>query len=346
VPRGVEKGADPVSVFRKILVTGGSAVAGTAMKAVAREYPASEFVFIGSKECDLIDREQTFAFFERTRPDAVVHLAALSGGIGLSMKHPATVLRDNVLMNFNVLEAARTFGVAKTVMTLTTGMYPVEASLPLREASVHDGPPHPSNYGSSFAKRLVEPAIRAYREEYGLNVIGLVPNGIFGENDNFHAHDAPMVPTLIRRFCENRHGDGEIVLWGDGTPLREYTYARDVARAFLWCLHHYDDAQILNTGTTEELSIREIATLIATFVGVDPSRIAFDTSKPNGIHRKNSDNGRFVSLSGFRYTPFREGLERTVRWFVETSEKSPGAIRTAGKAGLAAQRQQRRRENG
>ncbi|MHB1011366.1 MAG: NAD-dependent epimerase/dehydratase family protein [Desulfobacteria bacterium] len=327
-----------MTIYKKILVTGGSAVAGTAMKAIAGEYPESEFVFIGSRDCDLVDREKTFAFFEKTRPDAVVHLAALSGGIGLSMKYPASVLRDNVLMNFNVLEAARSFGVGKTVMTLTTGMYPMDAPLPLREESIHDGPPHPSNYGSSFAKRLIEPSIRAYREEYGINVIGLVPNGIFGENDNFHENDAPMVPTLIRRFYENRHGDGKIVLWGDGTPLREYTYAKDVARAFLWCLNHYDDPQILNTGTTEELSIRKIATLIAGFIGVDPSRIAFDTSRPNGIHRKNSDNGRFVALSGFRYTPFRDGLKETIRWFVEASETSPGSIRTTGKCGLAAQR--------
>ena len=120
--------------------------------------------------------------------------------------------------------------------------------------------------------------------------------------------------------------------------MREYTYAKDVARAFLWCLHNYDDPRILNTGTTEELSIREIAAMIAGFIGVDPSRIAFDTSRPNGIHRKNSDNGRFVALSGFRYTPFRDGLEQTIRWFVEASEKSPGSIRTAGKCGLAAQR--------
>lgn len=321
-------------MYRKILVTGGSAVAGSALKAIHREeFPEHDFTFIGSKECNLLDRERTLAFVKELQPDAIIHFAAISGGIGLSMKYPATLLRDNVLLNFNVLEAARLCGVAKTVMTLTTGMYPPDAPLPLKEDYIHDGPPHSSNYGSSFAKRLVEPAVRAYREEYGMKVIGLVPNGIFGENDNFNENDAPMVPTLIRRFHQNRHTGDPIVIWGDGTPLREYTYAKDVARAFMWCLKHYDDPAILHTGTTEELSIKEMALLIAEFSGIDPARLTFDTTKPNGIFRKGTDNTRFVSLSGFHYTPFREGIKNTVRWFQQMSEKSPEQIRTGGKSG-------------
>ena len=320
-------------MYRTILVTGGSAVAGSALKAIHREeFPEHDFTFIGSKECNLLDREATLTFVADLGPDAIIHFAALSGGIGLSMKHPATLLRDNVMMNFNVLEAARRCGVKKTVMTLTTGMYPPDAPLPLREESIHNGPPHASNYGSSFAKRLVEPSVRAYREEYGMNVIGLVPNGIFGENDNFNENDAPMVPTLIRRFHSNRNTTEPLVIWGDGTPLREYTYAKDVARAFMWCLKHYDEPQILHTGTTEELSVRDMAFLIAEFLGVDPARIQFDTSKPKGIQRKGTDNSRFVSLSGFRYTPFREGIEATVRWYCRMSEASPGEIRTGSKS--------------
>jgi Nucleoside-diphosphate-sugar epimerases len=248
-------------MYRKILVTGGSAVTGSALKSIIGDYSESTFFFINSKDCNLVDSNKTIAYISELQPDAIIHLAAISGGIGLSMKYPATLLRDNVLMNFNILEAGRRCNIKKIVMTLTTGMYPENAPLPLKEEYIHNGHPHESNYGSSFAKRLVDPAVKAYRAEYGLNIIGLVPNGIFGENDNFNYDDAPMVPTLIRRFYENRHGNSKIVIWGDGTPLREYTYAKDVARAFMWCLNHYNDAQILNIGTTEELSVKEIAYL-------------------------------------------------------------------------------------
>jgi len=325
-------------MYRKILVTGGSAVAGSALKAIHQsEYPDHDFTFIGSKECNLLDQEATIQFVKDLRPDAIIHWAAISGGIGLSMKHPASMLRDNVMLNFNVLEAARLCRVQKTIMTLTTGMYPNDAPIPLKEDFIHDGPPHESNYGSSFAKRLVEPAIRAYREEYGMNVIGLVPNGIFGENDNFNENDAPMVPTLIRRFHTDRETVEPIVIWGEGTPLREYTYAKDVARAFMWCLLNYDHHQIMHTGTIEELAVKEIALQIAEFMGVDKARIRFDTAKPKGIFRKNTDNSRFVALSGFRYTSFKEGLRNTVRWFRETSATSPEKIRTQAKGKMRAQ---------
>jgi GDP-L-fucose synthase len=318
-------------MFRKIAVTGSSAVAGTAVRAIHKEYH-SEFHFLSSKDCDLRNPEQTLAFFEMLKPDGIIHLAAVSGGIGLSLKHQGSMLRDNVFMNLSVMEAARKIGVRKLVMALTTGMYPPNAPLPLTEDSIHEGAPHGSNYGSSFAKRLVEPAIRGYREEYGLPVVGLIPNGIFGENDNFNFEDAPMLPALIRRFYENRNTTDEIVIWGDGTPLREYTYSRDVARAFLWALHNYDDAQILNSGTTEELSIRDIALLIAKHMGVDPARIRFDTSKPNGVFRKGSDNSRFVKLAGFEYTPFAEGLRRTIEWFIDAYENRRDQLRLYSKS--------------
>lgn len=314
-------------MFKKILVTGSSAVAGSAVRAVHGEYPDTAFVFLTSRDCNLTDAESTLRFVERSGADAILHLAAVSGGIGLSLKHQGSMLRDNVLMTFAVLEAARKVGIRKTLMTLTTGMYPPNAPLPLREESIHDGAPHGSNYGSSFAKRLIEPAIRGYREEYGLSVIGMVPNGIFGEHDNFNFDDAPMLPALIRRFYENRHTAEPIVIWGDGTPLREYTYSHDVARSFLWALHNYDDAQILNTGTVEEHSIGDIAFMIADIMGVDRGRIVFDTTKPNGIFRKNNDNTRFVELSSFKYTPFREGLERTIRWFAHAYENDRSQIR-------------------
>jgi len=318
-------------VFKKILITGSSAVAGSAIRSIQNEYDA-EFVFLASKDCDLRNYQQTMDCFHAHMPDGIIHLAAVSGGIGLSMKHQGSMLRDNVLLNTNVMEAARSLNVKKLVMTLTTGMYPPSAPLPLNEDSIHDGPPHESNYGSSFSKRLVEPAIRGYREEYGMNVVGLIPNGIFGENDNFNFEDAPMLPALIRRFYENRNTTDEIVIWGDGTPLREYTYSRDVAKAFLWALYNYNEPQVLNSGTTEELSIKEIALSIADIMGIDHSRIRFDTSKPNGVFKKSTDNSRFVKLSDFKYTPFKVALEKTINWFTDAYENNPSSLRMYSKS--------------
>jgi GDP-L-fucose synthase len=318
--------------YNKILVTGASGVLGHGFKAIESEYPDVSFVYVSSRDCDLRDPGQTLEVLAGHKPDAVIHLAAVSGGIGLSIKHPATLLRDNTLMIFTVLEAARKLNLGKVVMTLTTGMYPTTAPLPLNEANIHDGYPHASNYGSSFAKRLIDPAIRAYREEYGVSAIGLAPSGIFGPHDNFNFDDAPMLPALIRRFYENRGTKENIVIWGDGTPLREYTFSQDLARIFMWCLENYDEAQVLNVGTTEELAIKDIAFMIADIMGVDRSRITFDLSKPKGIHRKNTDNSRFVNLSQHKYLPFREGLEKTIAWFCQAYENNPGSIRLYSKS--------------
>jgi len=318
--------------YKRILVTGSSAVLGTAIRSISIEYPKYEFIFITSSDCNLTDAPATIRFVDGCRPDAILHLAAVSGGIGLSIRHPATMLRDNILMTFSVLEAARKCHVKKTIMTLTTGMYPVNAHLPLKEEYIHDGYPHESNYGSSFAKRLIDPAIRAYREEYDKNVIGLIPGGIFGENDNFNYDDAPMVPSLIRRFYENRSNNEKIIIWGDGTPLREYTYSQDLARIYMWVLEHYDDIQILNIGSTEENSVRDIAFMIAEIMGIDKDRICFDKTKPLGIFRKNTDNSRLIALSDFKYTPFRDGLEKTIQWFCNATEHQPDVVRLYNKS--------------
>jgi GDP-L-fucose synthase len=316
-PRSSSSAVRSSRVFKRILVSGGTGLLGTALRAIAADYPDREFTFFGSHACDLTKLDETLAFVGRQKPDAILHTAALAGGIQYSQKHPATLLRDNVLMNLNVLEAARRLGVGKTVMSLSSGMYPAAAPNPIKEEYAHDGSPHESNYGYSFAKRLIDPSIKAYRTEYGLSAIGLVPNGIFGENGNYRPEESVMLAALIRRFHEQRDGVDPIVIWGDGSPLREYTYSQDMARAYMWCLDHYDAPQILNVGSTEEHSVKETAFMIADIMGIDTGRIQFDVTKPKGIARKSTDNSTFVQLSAFTYTPFREGLVRTIEWFVE-----------------------------
>jgi GDP-L-fucose synthase len=318
--------------YKKILVTGASAVLGTGLKNIKAEYPDKEFIFLTSRDCDLTNISSTIDTVYLHKPDAILHLAAVSGGIGLSIKHQASMLRDISLMTFAVLEAAQKCNVKKTIMTLTTGMYPVAAPLPLNENSIHNGFPHDSNYGSSFAKRLIDPAIRAYREEYGINAIGLIPSGIFGENDNFNYDDAPMLPALIRRFYEAKKNNTNVVIWGDGTPLREYTYSQDIARIFMWALENYDNAQCLNIGTIEENSIKDIAYMISDIMNISRDKIIFDILKPKGICRKNTDNRRFIEINNFKYTPFRKALLTTINWFINAYENYPESIRFYSKS--------------
>jgi GDP-L-fucose synthase len=299
-------------VYTRILVTGSGGVLGAAMKAVSAVDRQAEFVFFTSRDCDLRDGDATRRAFQAVQPDAVVHLAARSGGISLTGGQPASVLRDNVLMTLNVLEAVRHTSVRKTVMTLSSGMYSPDAPLPIGEASLHGGPAHESNYSYAYAKRLIEPAIRAYRTEFGVNAIGLVPNGIVGELDRFSDGSATFIASLIRRFHAHRHDREPIVVWGDGSPRRELTYGQDMARAFLWCLEHYDEPGILNVGTSEEHSIRDIAFTIADLLEIDRARVRFDASKPNGVPRKSTDTTRFQTLSRFQFTPLREALRMTL----------------------------------
>lgn len=301
--------------YRSILVTGGNGLVGSALRSIAHEYPGHEFYFIGSKDCDLTKAGDVLDTVTRLKPDAIVQLATVCGGIGLSMKYPAKVLRDNVLMDINILDAARAGDVRKMVMSLSTGMYPANVANPILEEYIHEGAPHPSNYSYSFAKRLVDPLVRAYRAEHGMNVIGVVPNGIFGENNNYREDYSTMLSALIRRFYENRDGNGDIVIWGDGKPMREMTYARDMARAYMWCLDHYDGEQVLHIGTTEEHSVGDIAYMIADYMGIDRGRVKFDTTKPSGQFRKSTDNSKFLKLSNFSYTKFEDALKATIDWF-------------------------------
>ncbi|PIQ85587.1 MAG: GDP-L-fucose synthase [Candidatus Omnitrophica bacterium CG11_big_fil_rev_8_21_14_0_20_43_6] len=313
-------------MYKNILVTGGSGLVGAALRSIAEQYKKADFMFSSSKLCDLRHQESVIKYVKNLKPDAIIHLAAACGGISLSINHPATLLRDNVLMDINILEASRVCKVKKTVMSLSTGMYSSQIPMPICEEYIHNGPAHDSNYSYAFAKRLIDPLIRAYRAEYGMNVIGLVPNGIFGENSNFSKDASTMLPALIRRLYENKNNNKKIIVWGDGRPLRELTYAKDIARAYMWCLENYNLGQIMHIGTTEEYSVKKIAFMAAEIMGIDKARIEFDTTKPAGQLRKSTDNSKFIALSGFEYTPFREGLKSTIDWFC-TNYSKKGKIR-------------------
>lgn len=316
------------TMYQRILVTGGSAVAGYGLQSVVKnnEYPGREFLFPASKELNLLDFASAMAYVENFRPDAIIHFAAISGGIQLTIDHPASVMRDNVLMNFNIIEAARLSKTSKLLMTLSGGMYPLKAQIPIKEESIHEGYPHESNYGYAFAKRLIDPMIKAYRKEYGMDVVGIVPDALLGPRSNFNPNASTAIPALIRRFYENLEGNVPLVVWGDGSPLRQVTFSEDIGRIAVWCVDNYSDQQILNVGTAEEISIKDAAYTIAECMDIDKARITFDFSKPAGQYRKTMDNSRFVSLSRFTYTPIREAIRKTVEYFI-AHYPNPGKVR-------------------
>jgi GDP-L-fucose synthase len=298
-----------------ILVTGSSGVAGSAFKKLAKIIKNKKFIFSTSSDCDLESKEKTKLYIEKIKPDYIINLAAISGGIGLSSKCQASLLYSNLAINFNILESCKSIKLKKLLLVLSSGIYPEHANLPLKESSLNSGEPFEAAYGYSYAKRILQPAIKAYRAQYGLKVIGAIPNGIFGENDNFNLDDAPMLPSVIRKCYEAKDVNIDIEIWGDGSPLREYTYSEDVAKSFLWMLENYDDDIALNTGTTEENSIKEIVFMILDELKIDKKRVYFNINKPSGILRKSTDNSIFKRLSNFQYTTFREGLRKTIKWF-------------------------------
>ena len=304
--------------YKRILVTGGSAVAGDGLRSVVArgEFPGREFIFPTSKELNLLDAVATRAYVEANKFDAIVHFAAISGGIQLTLEHPASVMRDNILMNFNIVEAARLAGIKKMVMTLSAAVYPLSAPVPMKEESLHQGYPHETNYSYAFAKRLIDPIAKAYHAEYNMTIVGIIPGAIIGPRSSFDPKSSTAIPALIRRFYENRNETEPLVVWGDGSPLRQLTADEDIGRAAMWCIDHCDQPEMFNVSTAEEVSIKDAAYTIAEFLKLDPKRIVFDASKPAGTSRQAVDNSKFVTMSGFKYVPARETLNRTVEYFV------------------------------
>lgn len=303
-----------------LLITGSNGVLGNAFKRKVDLLDAYNVIFSSGREFDLTDTNSTNDLFDKVSPNFVFHLAAKSGGIGLSKKHQATLLRDNLLMTINIADNCIKKNVTKAIFTLSVGMYPENADLPIKENSNLTGQPHPSNTGYAYSKAFIEPLIKSYNQQYKSNFIGLVPNGIYGPEDNFDPDHAPMLPTLIRKAYLSKINDINLDVWGDGTPLRQYTFADDYVHIYKWCLENYDDDEIINVGTDEECSIDTIANYICNSTGISSSKINYLTDKPKGIFRRPMDNSKFVSLSSFNFTKLSEGINKTCLWVKNNSE--------------------------
>jgi GDP-L-fucose synthase len=300
---------------KKVLVTGGAGFLGSHV--VERLEAAGDDIFVArSSDYDLTSMEDAARMFDDAEPELVFHLAAEVGGIGANRMNPGRYWYANLLMGTHVLEQARVHRTPKLVLVGTICAYPKFAPLPFREDDLWNGYPEETNAPYGVAKKALLVGAQAYRAQYGVNAIYLLPVNMYGPRDNFDLETSHVIPALIRKMVEARQrGDEEIVLWGDGSPTREFLFVDDCADALLLAAERYDGADPVNLGTGDEISIRDVAELVRTATGYDGS-IVWDTTKPGGQPRRALDTSRAEKLFGFRArVPLREGIDRTVTWY-------------------------------
>ena len=299
----------------KTLLTGANGLVGSTISA--------DYRLKGKQYLDLRDWEDTYSYFKDFLPEAVIHTAGRVGGLGANMKYMAEFYHDSILINTNVLEAARRTGVKKVVSFLSTCVFPATASLkyPLTESQLHKGEPHGSNFGYAYAKRMLEVHSRAIATQYGLNYICVIPTNIYGPHDNFNLEDSHVLPALIHKCYLAKRDNTDLIVWGSGKPLREFIFSKDVGEITQLILEHYEGTDPMIISTSEETSIREAVNIIADVMGFG-GNIIFDDTKPDGQYKKPTSNLRLKSfLPKYEFTPFREGVKQTVAWFVENYEE-------------------------
>ena len=302
---------------KQIVVTGGSGFLGSAVVDNLRTRGYRKIVVPRSSNYDLRDQEAILRLYKDEQPQIVIHLAAVVGGIGANRANPGRFFYDNAVMGIQMMEYARRFGVDKFIAVGTICAYPKFASVPFKEEELWNGYPEETNAPYGLAKKMMLVQAQAYRAQYGYNVIYLLPVNLYGPRDNFDLETSHVIPALIRKCVEAKeNNDEQIILWGDGSPTREFLYVEDAAEGIVLATERYDGSEPVNLGTGEEISIRDLALMIAGEVGFSGS-IVWDTTKPNGQPRRCLDVGRAQQCFGFRaQCGLREGIAKTVKWFI------------------------------
>jgi len=307
---------------KKILVTGGNGFLGSHLipKLQDRDW-CSEVITPHSNEYDLCKQEAVQQMFSDHKPGIVIHLAASVGGIGANRDHPAKFFYENLMMGVQTMHEAHLSGVEKFVAIGTICAYPKFTSVPFKEENLWDGYPEETNAPYGIAKKVLLIQAQTYRQEYGFNAIYLLPVNLYGPGDNFDLDTAHVIPTLIRKFSDAvERQENTVTLWGDGSPTREFFYVDDCAKGILLATEEYDKPEPVNLGSGEEISIKDLAGLIAKEVGFSGS-IEWDTSKPNGQPRRQLDVSRAKAEFGFEaQMPFLEGLRKTIAWYRENCD--------------------------
>ena len=307
-----------------LLVTGGSGFLGRQVLAVLAERGYADVAAPRKSDYDLTQAAQVAACVRDVRPDAIVHLAAVVGGIGANRERPGEFFYQNLVMGTMLMEQARLQGVRKFVAIGTICAYPKFTPVPFREEDLWEGYPEETNAPYGLAKKMLLVQAQAYRQQFDFNAIFLLPTNLYGPADNFDPSSSHVIPALIRKCVEARErGDSEIEVWGTGTPTREFLFVRDCAEGIVSALEHYDGAEPVNLGSGEEISIADLVGHIARATGFSGD-IRFEPDKPDGQPRRKLDTSRAEKMFGWRSrTSFEDGLRSTVDWYLANRELAP-----------------------
>lgn len=298
----------------KVLITGGHGMVGTALsKKIYSICPTR-------KELDLENGEKVLSFLLEHKPDIVFHLAARVGGVLENSKYPADFYIQNIRMNSNILDACYKTGVKKVISVLSTCVYPDKVEYPLTEYQLHNGFPHHSNFTYAFTKRMLDVQSRAYRKQYDCNFVCVIPNNIYGPNDQY-GEGCHVIPALMLRFHEAKINElDKVEIWGSGNCMREFTYSDDIADYMLYIMEYYDDEEPINIGYNKEYTIKELVESIKEIVGYN-GKVVFNSTMPEGQFQKPSSITKFKNLmkdkEEIKFTTLFTGLEKTYKWFTK-----------------------------
>ncbi len=311
---------------KKILVTGGHGFIGSAVVnnlIKKRGVPTENIIAPRSSEMDCRDYAQVKQVMEDNGVDVVIHLACLIGGVGYSSTHPATQYYNNILMDLQVVEAAKDAKLERVVLVSSSCAYPKETAYPLREEYIWEGLPQETNLAYGVAKRLMTVQGPAYRQEFGLDVVVVVPNNGYGPKDNFDPEYSHVIPALIRRCVA---GEDPLVVWGDGTPTRDFLYVEDFAEGVLLSAERLEGDEYVNIGNGTETSIKELVSTVQRLTS-HTGEIVYDTSKPNGQPRRSVDISKAEKLIGFKPAySLEEGLKETIEWYLKNKDEIEAKI--------------------
>jgi GDP-L-fucose synthase len=303
---------------KRVVVTGGRGFLGSFVVEKLHQ-SGCEIVFVpNSYEFDLREKESIVRLYEQSHPEIVIHLAAVVGGIGANRSHPGRFFYDSAVMGIQMIDYAMHYGVKKFVQVGTVCSYPKFTPVPFREEDIWNGYPEETNAPYGLAKKMLLVQLQAYRQEYGFNGIYLIPVNLYGPRDKFDLESSHVIPALIRKFVEaKRSNNPQIVAWGTGEATREFLYVEDAAEAIVRGAERYEKPDPVNLGSGMEIKIRELVSLIQELVGYE-GELKWDTTKPDGQPRRCLDTSRALREFDWQAkTPFREGLKRTVDWFME-----------------------------
>ena len=313
---------------KRVLVTGGSGFLGSFGVDKLNQRGCRHVFVPRSKDYDLRDRDSVIRVYTDAKPQFVIHLAAVVGGIGANRANPGKFYYDNAIMGLELMEYGRQFGVEKFVALGTICAYPKFTPVPFKE-DLWNGYPEETNAPYGLAKKMMLVQAQAYRAQYGFNAIFLLPVNLYGPGDNFDPETSHVIPAMIRKFVEAKKSrNSEVILWGDGSPTREFLYVEDAAEGIVLAAERYNGEEPVNLGSGQELSIRDLANIIAEEVGFI-GKIVWDSTKPNGQPRRCLDTTRAREWFQFEAeTPFRQGLRKTIAWHL-AQRKSSGEVLSA-----------------